>query len=181
MRLLLTGRNVEVTPALRQLVERRIAKLERLLNDSMVSAQVVLTLQKYRHVTEVTVHMRGDHILHGLGGTQSWELSLSQALDKIGHQAHKVKDKWDTRKRRAAAVKTLPAMAPEPAEAAAPAPRRIIRASRYAIKPMAVEDAALRVESGPDAFLVFRNSATDTINIVYRRKDGHLGLIEPET
>ena len=55
-----------------------------------------------------------------------------------------------------------------------------MRASRYAVKPMTVEDAALEVTTGSDTFLVFRNAGTDSINIVYRRKDGRLGLIEPK-
>ena len=57
---------------------------------------------------------------------------------------------------------------------------RVIRATRYAVKPMSVEDAALRVEGGPDTFVVFRNADSDSVSILYRRKDGHLGLIEPD-
>jgi putative sigma-54 modulation protein len=65
MRLELTGRHVEITPSIRSLVDRKLAKLTRVLNDSVVSAQVVLTREKYRHVTEMSVHMRGDHVLAG--------------------------------------------------------------------------------------------------------------------
>jgi putative sigma-54 modulation protein len=74
-----------------------------------------------------------------------------------------------------------------PAEPGAPGPaagqpkvRRVRRVPRYPVKPMTVDEAALAVDSGDDTFLVFRNAATDSINVVYRRKDGHLGLIEPE-
>ena len=63
MRLSLTGRHVDVTPAVRQLVTRRLAKIERLLNDHALSAQVVLTLEKSRHNTEITVHARGDNLI----------------------------------------------------------------------------------------------------------------------
>jgi ribosome hibernation promoting factor len=55
----------------------------------------------------------------------------------------------------------------------------VIRASRYAVKPMSVDDAAMRIDSGDEAFLVFRNSEDDSIAILYRRKDGNLGLIQP--
>ena len=58
--------------------------------------------------------------------------------------------------------------------------RRVLRTSRYQVKPMTVEEAALSVDSGNYAFLVFRNASTESINVLYRRKDGHLGLIEPE-
>jgi putative sigma-54 modulation protein len=57
---------------------------------------------------------------------------------------------------------------------------RIIRARRYAVKPMSVDEAALEVGGGDAAFLVFRNATTDTINVLFRRPDGNLGLIEPE-
>jgi putative sigma-54 modulation protein len=56
----------------------------------------------------------------------------------------------------------------------------VVRAIRYPVKPMTVEDAALRVNEGPEAFLVFRNAETEAVSILYRRKDGNLGLIEPD-
>src|SRR5512146_1703499 len=65
MRLALTGRHVDITPALQRLAERKVAKLDRLLNDGIVSAQVVLTLQKHRHLVDIRAHARGDHVLHG--------------------------------------------------------------------------------------------------------------------
>ena len=77
MRLLLTGRQVEITPTLRRLVEARLAKLERRFGDALVSAQVVLSREKNRFVAEVVVHARQDHILHGIGTTQAWSTSLT--------------------------------------------------------------------------------------------------------
>jgi putative sigma-54 modulation protein len=181
MRLELTGRHVEITPDLRKRVEKNLARLDRLLEDGIVSVQAVLTLEKYRHRSEFTVHMRGDHFLHGLGDTNTWELSITDAIEKITQQLVKVKGKWQERKRRAISPRMMPA---EPDTAAA-APkerkaRRVRRVPRYAVKPMTVDEAALAVESGDDTFLVFRNAATDSINVLYRRKDGHFGLIEPE-
>jgi putative sigma-54 modulation protein len=180
MRLELTGRHVDVTPELRKQVEKRLAKLDRLLANGIVSVQAVLTLEKYRHRTEITVHTRGDHFLHGLGDTNSWDASIAEAVEKIVQQLVKVKGKWQERKRRAATARGVP----PPAEAS-PATdetkrRRVRRVPRYPVKPMTVEEAALSVDSGDDTFLVFRNATTDSINVVYRRKDGHLGLIEPE-
>ncbi len=105
MRLALTGRHVDITPALQRLAERKVGKLDRLLNDGIVSAQVVLTLQKHRHVVDVRAHARGDHVLHGLGDTDAWETSFSDAIEKIAQQLQKVKGKWQERKRRAAPVR----------------------------------------------------------------------------
>ena len=176
MRLVLTGRHVEITPTLRRLVDRKVGKLTRVLNDGIVSAQIVLTKEKYRNVAEIILHARGDHILKGIGDTDGWETSLGSAVEKILQQAQKVKGKWQERKRRGTPVKRL--VAPPPGEEERQP--RVVRATRYAVKPMTVEEAALAVESGPDQFLVFRNESTDSINVVYRRKDGNLGLIQTE-
>jgi putative sigma-54 modulation protein len=178
MRLELTGRHVEITPSIRSLVDRKLAKLTRVLNDSVVSAQVVLTREKYRHVTEMSVHMRGDHVLAGKTAGATWTDSVGRAIEKIEQQAQKVKGKWEARKRR-----TMPSpVAPVPPDAAAAADvlPRVVRASRYHVKPMSVDDAARAVEGGRDGFLIFRNSGTGAINVLYRRKDGDFGLIEPE-
>jgi putative sigma-54 modulation protein len=184
MRFALTGRHVDITPALQRLADRKVGKLDRLLNDGIVSAQVVLTLQKHRHLVDIRAHARGDHVLHGLGDTDAWETSFSDAIEKIAQQLLKVKGKWQERKRRAAPVKTVAAAAPPlvetaPAEEEHPR-RRIMRASRYSVKPMTIDEAAMEVEGNADAFVVFRNASTDSINVLYRRKDGNLGLIEPE-
>lgn len=183
MRLELTGRHVEVTPELRKLVEKRLAKLDRLLKGGIVSVQAVLTLQKYQHKVEFTVHTRGDRFLHGVGNTNAWETSVSGAIEKIEQQLVKVKGKWQERKRRATAARVLVAetelSARVPPEEPPKKPR-IRRVPRYPVKPMTVDEAAMAVDGGNDAFLVFRNAVTDAINVLYRRKDGALGLIEPE-
>jgi ribosomal subunit interface protein len=108
MRLLLTGRQVEITPPLRRLVDARTAKLERRFGAALVSAQCVLSREKNRFVAELTVHARQDHILHGLGATGSWGTSLTAAVQKVIQQADRVKGKWQRRKRSAASVRTLP-------------------------------------------------------------------------
>jgi putative sigma-54 modulation protein len=181
MRPALTGRHVEISPALRRLADRKLGKLDRVLNNAVVSSQVVLTLEKYLRVVDVTVHARGDHILHGIGRTNAWETSFAAAVEKITQQALKVKGRWHERKRRAVPARAVPPPVEEPvAEEPGPPPPRILRATRYAVRPMTVEEAAMAVDDGKDAFLVFRNARTEAVNVLYRRKDGHLGLIEPE-
>lgn len=177
MRLDITGRKVTVTPALRELITRRLGRLERLLNDAAISAVVTVTKEKYRHRTEIAVHTRGDHVLSGNGEATAWTLSVRQATDKIEQQAKKLKGKWNGRKRKSAGGRVVSLAAAEVPEAPA---RRIIRNRRYPVKPMSIDDAALRVDGGDETFVVFRNSDTDAVSILYRRKDGNLGLIEPE-
>ena len=186
MRLDITGRHVDITPTIRQLIEKRLARVERLLNASAVSATAILTLEKYRHRTEIIVRASGDHTLRGLGEGNGWTLSIRQAVEKVEQQAKKVKGKWSERKRsdarrpaprtaRAAAAIRLPR--PERPE---PEPPRVVRATRYAVKPMSVDDAAGRIEESGEAFLVFRDPGSSAVRIVYRRKDGQLGVIEPD-
>jgi ribosomal subunit interface protein len=112
MRVLLTGRQTDITPPLRRLVDARLAKLIRRFGDALVSVQVVLAREKNRYVAELTVHARQDHILHGVGSTASWSTSLTGAVQKILQQAEKVKGKWQSRKRSAASVRTLPPAVP---------------------------------------------------------------------
>ncbi len=107
MRLLLTGRQVDITPNLRRLVETRLAKLERRFGDALISAQVVLSQEKNRRVAELIVHARQDHTLAGLGATQAWGTSLTAAIKKVLQQAETVKGKWQGRKRSAASVRTM--------------------------------------------------------------------------
>ena len=175
MRVDITGRHVDITPTLRQLIDRRLAKLDRLLAERVVSATIVLTREKYRHLTELVIHARGDHMLRGIGQGNDWNLSVRQAADKVAQQAQKLKSKWTERKRQSNGARRIASPEPESVPA-----RRVVRASRYPVKPMSIEDAALQVETGSEAFLVFRNADTDAVSIVYRRKDGHLGLIEPD-
>jgi len=174
MRLDITGRHVEITDPVRQLITKRLSRLERVLNDAAVSAIITLSKEKYRLRTEIAVHTKGDHVLRGNGEGNRWAASIRQATEKIEQQAQTLKGKWDGRKRKAA-----PRVV-QPSTGDAIAIPRIVKNTRYAIKPMSLDDAALRVDGDAEAFVVFRNAETDAVNILYRRKDGNLGLIEPE-
>ena len=178
MRLDITGRHVEITPAVRQLIAKRVARFERMLNDAAVSAIITLTKEKYRVRTEIAVHTKGDHVRRGNGEGNALPLSVRMATEKIEQQAQKLKGKWDGRKRQGSGSRIVAAATPR--EAAPASARRIVKATRYAVKPMSVEDAALRVDGGSETFIVFRNSETEAVSILYRRKDGNLGLIEPD-
>ena len=112
MRLLLTGRQVEITPNLRRLVEARLAKLDRRFGDALMSAQVVLSRERNLVVAEVVVHARQDRTLAGIGSTRTWSTALTAAVKKVLQQAETVKGKWQQRKRSAVSVRTLPPAVP---------------------------------------------------------------------
>ncbi len=178
MRLELTARHFTIPTPVRKLAEQRLGHVLRPLNNSAVSAQVVVTREKTRFRAEVTLHARGEHFLHGEATGRDAQTALASSIDKIDRQVQKLKGKWTERKRQGiSAAKVEPATL-EPRDNGGQL--RIIRQRRYAVKPMSVDEAAMEVGDGRDAFLVFRNSSTEQINVLFRRADGNLGLIEPE-
>ena len=184
MRLELTGRHIEITPSLRRIVDAKLAKLERLLNDSAVSAQVVLTREKFRRGAEITLHARGENFLHGVGSSETWERSLAQAVEKIAHQAEKVKGKWQGRKRSSARRAPLaaepPPAPPRPARRISPQMPKIFRSSRQAIRAMSVADAAREIDRH-DGLVIFRDPERTSVSVLYRQPNGELTLVETET
>jgi putative sigma-54 modulation protein len=180
MRLELTGRHVSITPAIRRLVEQQLKHVLRMLNDSAVSGQIVFTKEKTRLHCDVTIHARGDKFLHGEATGRDVEGALASAVDKIDRQAMKVKSKWTEGRRRAASPRKIAVPTP-PSDDGGGSQARIIRARKYAVKPMTIDEAAMHIVDGPDTFLVFRNAENhDDITVLFRRPDGNLGLIEPE-
>jgi putative sigma-54 modulation protein len=182
MRLELTGRHVTVSPGLRSLVNQKLARVLRQVNDSGISASVIVAREKFLKVVETSLHARGERFLHAVARADSWELAVNQAIEKLEQQARKMKGKWQVRKRRGAGRRAVRPVVPTGEDAAATATRRrrIVRASRYSVKPMTVEEATLELEDQEAAFLVFRDAVTEAVNVLYRRKDGQLGLIEPD-
>ena len=192
MRLELTARHFTIPAPVRKIAEQRLGRCLRPLNDSAVSAQIVVTREKTRFHAEVTLHARGEHFMHGEATGRDATAALGAAIDKIERQVQKLKSKWTERKRQGISAAKAASATPRPERGAAAfgtglgerdnggQQLRIIRARRYAVKPMSVDEAAMEVADGRDAFLVFRNSSTEEINVLFRRADGNLGLIEPE-
>ena len=186
MRLELTGRHIEITPSLRRLVNNKLGKLERLLNDSAVSAHAVVTRERHRLLPEITLHARGEKFLHGVGSAGAWEASVDQAIEKLSQQAQKVKGKWQRRKRRPdksepIAIEEREATTVKPAGRAPARARmpRIFRAERHAVKAMSVGDAARAIDTNGDSIVIFRDTETSGLSVLYRR-NGELTLVETE-
>jgi ribosomal subunit interface protein len=176
MTLTVTCRQVEVPPAVRAQIERKIARLERLLRDNVVSAQCVLTRERAQVRCELTVHARGDHQLVAVGKHARLATAVSLAVEKVSTQAQRLIDRWKTRRRTTGRGVTAREV-PETPERAA----RVIRARQTAIKAMTVDDAVVALEATSQPFLVFRHHASEAVAILFRRPDGHLGLIDTES
>ena len=107
MRLELTGRHLVISPGLRNLVTRKLAKVHRVLNDTGVSAAIIVTTEKVNNVVEITLHTRGERFLHAVAKATTWEAAATDAVAKILHQVEKVKNKWQERKRRGPAARSV--------------------------------------------------------------------------
>lgn len=189
MKLDITGRHIEITPAIRDFTKDKLVKLEKWIDD-MMEAHVVLAVEKHRHMAEVVIKGR-HHTYTGTEETGDMYVSIGNVVEKIEKQARKLKEKAVTRRKQARSTKEAVQMLPkagtagngnrtaalEEAHASAP---RVIRSNDYRMKPMSLEDAILAFRDSDREFLVFRESRSQRISVMYRRKDGNLGLIEPE-
>jgi putative sigma-54 modulation protein len=171
-----TGRQVEIAPRVRAQAERKIAKLARVL-PGITHVRVVVSADKHRQRAEVTVHSRNLDLVANEAADDAGA-AVSAVIDKLTRQAQRHKDKLRGGKRRT----SVRAVAPRPAAPATPAEGapRVIRSRRYVAKPMTLDDAALLVHHDGDGVLVFRDARTRRLGVLFRRRDGNIGLIEPE-
>ena len=107
MRVELTGHQLDISQGLRNLVERKLAKVTRVLNDAGVSAGVVAKKEKVNNVIEITLHARGERFMHAVGKAGTWQTAMTAAVAKLLHQTEKVKGVWKERKRRGAAARSV--------------------------------------------------------------------------
>jgi ribosome hibernation promoting factor len=178
MKLLVTGRQITLTDALRQQLDRKLKRLARVLGDSVVSIQCVVARERGQHVVELTLHARGDHMLHGVGRSSTFAAAVAAAVEKVSAQAAKLADRWKTRRKTSRRVATAAPI--ETADGAERPAARVIRSKVAPVRPMSLDDAVLALSSGDRAFFVFRHDASNAVAVLYRRPDGHFGLIEPE-
>ncbi|HEY7411506.1 MAG TPA: ribosome-associated translation inhibitor RaiA [Vicinamibacteria bacterium] len=180
MQIEFTGRQTEVTPELKTLAERKLRKVAKVLGRDITSVHVILTADKHRQIAEVSIRSRNLE-LTAVEESADLSLSLATVMDKLRQQAQRHLGKLRQRKRRAPARATAlwsGVMAvPRDGDGIGP---RVIRSRRFVVRPMSVEQAVLEVDRHEDGLVVFRDSATERVNVLYRRRDGRLGLIEPE-
>ncbi len=185
MKIDITGRQIEITPALRDFTVEKLRKLEKLL-DGPLEVHVVLGVEKHRHLAEIQVKSR-TAVLSGTEETGDLYASIGEVADKLERQALKHKEKVTEKKRRegtrvSEAVAALTTHGePEGAELTREElPAQILESRRYRLKPLSAEDAVMELEATGEDLLVYRDARTYRVNVVYRRKDGHFGLVDPE-
>lgn len=171
-----TGRHIDVTPALRSHVEDHFGRIDHLFNGKPAKAHVIIEVERGRHRSEIVLNWRNDVLTATTSNSDMYQ-SLSQTIDKIEKQALKLKNKVIDKSHRAKRATTITQRETEVRPA--PAAPRIINARRYAIKPVTAEEAALSLAEEENNFLVFRNAENERVSVIYKRKDGNYGLIEP--
>lgn len=179
MKMTLTARNMTITPAISERIEKKTERMSRYL---LADTELQIRMRKDKsdmRIVEITVPMGSNVILRSEGRAQSnLFLAIDEALAKIERQIHRHRTKLEKRLREDA---FQPELTPEyldeePEEDA----EKIVRRKTFPVRPMSEEDAAIQMELLGHGFFAFVNADTGAINVLYQRKDGGLGLLEPE-
>ena len=182
MQVTVTFRHVDSTPALRTYAEGKLTRVVKKYLRRPGDAHVILAVSKMRHTAEIT--LQADHVsLFAKEETTDLYSAIDLAVEKLEHQAQKLKARRKEHKGKSGA-RAAASPAPKAAVGKAKPSRRksggVIRTRRVSAKPMPVDEAVARLSESHDEFLVFTNAATQLLSVLYRRKDGNFGLIEPE-
>jgi putative sigma-54 modulation protein len=175
MKFIISGKNIEVTEALRERTVKKLAKLDKFFHPD-TEVHVTMSVQKNRQILEVTIPFNGIVIRAEEANEDMYE-SIDKAIVVVERQIRKYRTRLE-KKLHEAAYHTDNFNAEDEVEEEIEF--RIVRSKRFAIKPMDVEEAVLQMNLLGHAFYVFSNADTKEVNVVYQRKDGNYGLIEPE-
>lgn len=183
LNVMVQGKNIDVTPSLREYAEEKVGRIARYF-DAIQEAQVVLSVQRRDNigkaqVVEVTVW--GDGIvLRGVDASEDMYASIDGVFEKLRKQVEKFRSKLIEKRRiEESRKKDLAVASAEAALRSTPDAPRIVRTKQFSMKPMTPEEAAMQMELLGHDFFVFRNTQSMEINVLYRRANGDYGLIEP--
>ncbi len=175
------ARKVNLPDEIRSLCERKVKKVTKYFND-ILDMRVEVSQERHLHVVEMFVNGK-DFDIRASSQHKDLSTAIQDAAEKLEMQARKNKNRLKDRKRQ---VDTEPAAVPdwsedviEPTSVVGGTPT-IVKRSAITIKPMSIEEAQLQLETTNNDFIVYLNAATDRVNVLYRRRDGNLGLITPE-
>lgn len=175
MKIVTSGRNIEVTEPLKNMVTEKLSKFEKYFQTD-IEVHATLSVQKNRQIFELTIPFKHDVIFRVEEASEDMYASIDMAVDKLAKQIQKHKTKLEKRYRTHDTIRFE--FIPEN-PAVAQADHELVRTKKFPIKPMDAEEAILQMEMLGHNFFVFRNGETDEVNVVYTRKDGKYGLIEP--
>ena len=174
MNITITCRKVSIRDSFRERVEKKLSKMDRFFS-SDANAFVTVTMEKDRFTVEITIKSQG-MIFRAEKTTGEMLDSLEAVTDMLVRQIVKNKSKLESRYRPQGAYADLGGMLLEEDQEE---PYKVVKTKRFGVKPMDIEEAILQMNLMGHEFFMFRNTETDEINVVYRRKDGNYGLLEP--
>lgn len=178
------GQNLELTPPLRDYVEKKVGRLERYFeNEVGTDCNVTMRVIREEQTIEVTIPLRGV-ILRAEESHSDLYAATDLVVDKLERQIRKYKTKINRKSRQNGSLKEFnngaPANGVQVETPEMDEEMKIVRTKRFNLKPMNAEEAVLQMDLLGHNFFVFSNMESDQINVVYKRKDGRYGLIEPE-
>jgi putative sigma-54 modulation protein len=196
-----TGRHVSVTDAMKEYCRRRLACLH-LDYPKIIEVQVILDVEKYRHTAEVILHCSNHITLEASAESDDMYASIDQVVDRIARQMRKYKTRlmrqhrphrhgirhleekvlrweWADGAEEISRTGISPAAAEEEELVSDHSGPQVIHSEKYPVKPMFIDEAVLQMEMSAKQFLVFLNAKTEKVSVIYRRKSGDFGLIEP--
>jgi len=169
-----TARQATLTPEIRAYCEKRLGRLKNLVDD-VLDVNIILIVQKSRNKAEINVRAKGGGLVV-VEETLDMMDSLNRAFDTLEKRIRKERAKWREKKRRGGRERKI--LAPV-AEATEPE-KRVVRASFFSLKPMSLDEAIVQLDVKAKEVFLFRREGSQAWAAVYRRKDGHYGLVEPE-
>ncbi len=172
MNIIVTGRHLEVTPSLKKYAEEKIKKFKRYLSN-ISEAIVTLSIEKYRHKVEVLLKVNG-FLIQAEGITGEIYSSIDEVVEKLERQVKRYKEKLVSHRKNEGKTGST-SLSAAPMEEAG----RIIKNKKFELKPMSPDEAVMQMELLDKDFFVFTNDNSGNINVIYRRRDGNFGLIEP--
>src|SRR2546426_3752290 len=181
------GRNFEVTPDIRELIEKKLSRIVNKLFDDVIDIRCVLQVEKYRYICEILIVGKEHDVKAVQQSNESMQDAINATIDHLKRQAQKNRKKLRDHHRKdgnhAKADRvtdwTVQVLDPKRIRLANDS-RRIIKTNSLPIRPMSIEEAALRLDESKNEFIGFRDLDTDKVSVIYKRRDKNLGLIAPE-
>lgn len=186
MKLTLAGRHMEVTDALKSYIEGGLAKLHNHF-DKVIDADVVLSVEKHRHIAEISLHANGIRI-HGKETSPDMYASVDAVFNKLDKQIRRYRDRINRHKPRLSKdemnyhheiIQPHDSWDDDDEGEEGVNKHHVVMREKVSVKPMSVDEAVMQLELVDDQFLVFTNADTRQVNVIYARDDGTYGLIEP--